>query len=309
MTRLLAPLLLLFLAAGSVQSATAPFLRDEAGLFTSDAVIQHRVIQAARIWTLVGQSPLGLSPAAFMLSVGAVVNTASTDATQRAEQQLESIRERFHRDLVIVTLKELPPEESKGLQSLRRREINRRLAAEARARAEAAGVEGVFVQIGTDPGHVAVVVWPDAQERVFTYTDAQHLRQFLVRRLHAGGNDKDKRAQVLLEAIGQVRSTFEQNRADIRTLPANEMFLAEILVALIVAWVVLLGVRRRLTCKPSGPPEIAAAGWQTRLGTPAGAWVADRAFLAHSSVTSPPVAAPPPLVPGPAPATVAAPPP
>jgi hypothetical protein len=213
------------------------------------------------------------------------------ETVQRAARQIAEDTQKFHCGLFVRTIKALPAEDRKGFRFLWTRQINRRLTEEVRQRAEEAGVNGVYLEICEDPryGYVKVVVWPPAKERVFTASDCENLRKHVARKLREGKPD-----EALLDAVGLVRWSLAENLADLPTVPTSESFLGGVLAALVVAWVLLLGVRRRLRPASPVPTDLAAAGWQTCLGLPAGAWLADRVFLAHQAAPPAPAAEPPP---------------
>jgi hypothetical protein len=223
---------------------------------------------------------LGLAGAApYVLGLAESVVRAQPTPVEQAVRDIRDIHVRFHCGLFVRTFEALPAAQRRGLRPV----WARKLAEEARARAEAAGVDGVYLEIYEQPRYVLAVVWPPAKERVFTSADCEELRRKVIRLLNNRKPD-----DALLEAVRTVRLALERNRADLQTEPVSETFLGGVLVALVVGWVLLSGVRRRL--RPPAPvaTDLAAAEWQTRLGLPAGAWLADRVFLAHQA--SPPLA-------------------
>jgi hypothetical protein len=290
--RVLAVLLAALGPAGAAPADDTGPVRDDAGLFQRGGAVQNRALLAADGWSLFTQTDGGLAPR--LAELAAAVARAQPTSVEQAVRQIEDIRRLYHCDLVIHTIKALPAEERKGFRRLWSRDVNRRIAAEARRRAEEAGVDGVYLEICEEPRYVQVVVWPPAMERVFTSADSEELRRKVARLL-----GERKPDEALLAAVATVRAALERNRADLQVAAPGVPLLAGVLIALVLGWVLLLGVRRRLRPAAASGADLTAAEWQTRLGVPVGAWLADRVFLAHQA--PPPAAKPLAGPPGPTP--------
>jgi hypothetical protein len=272
--RALAVLVASFGLCGAAPADEPGPIRDDAGLFQRGPAFEVRAVFVAKSWSLFAQTDGGLAPR--LLQLAAAVVRAQPTPVEQAVRQIEEIRRVYHFDLVIQTVKALPAEERKGFRGLLTRDINRRLAEQARRRAEQLGVVGVYLEICKQPRYVQVVVWPPDKERVFTSADREELRRKVARLLGEGKHD-----EALLTAVATVRSALARNRADLETTPTSLPLLGGFLIALVIGWVLLRGVRHRLRPAARSGVDLAAAEWQTRLGVPAGAWMADRVFLAH----------------------------
>jgi hypothetical protein len=204
----------------------------------------------------------------------------SKGAIEKALEGINDIRATYHRDLVVRTIPELTPEQREEFRTLRTRQINRKLVAYAREWAAANGVNGVLIEICRNPPYVLVVVWPAEEERVFTASDCEAVRRKLAR----GLRDPDA---ALLDAVGQVGTILHNNMAHVPLLSTNLVFVGGLLAALLAAWLLLLALRRGGAGAAADPPALAAARWYTRLGTPAGAWLADKVFRAYRAPAPP----------------------
>jgi hypothetical protein len=218
-------------------------------------------------------------------------NLFSAPAITKALAEISEIRETYHRDVVIETIKELPSVDRHLFKFLWSHELHRRMEQQARERAQAAGVDGILILICTEPRvMVEAVAWPPSHGRFFSSRDAKELREAVGRLV------KEKRPdQALAEAIRLVRHDFESNLADRqRSEPANEWFLAAAGGIFVGFWLVLRVARRRLEgADPTEPPELTTALLASRYGSVTGYWLYDKLFLAYrTALPGPPVLAP-----------------
>lgn len=206
------------------------------------------------------------------------------EAVQQAEKAIATIRKEYHLDLMIDTVAALPPTDHKWVYFWDRRKRNEFLEEWARKRAQAAGVNGIFIQVCTRPRDVHVVVWPPEVAQKFTDGDCERVRRFLVRRLQTGSPDA-----ALLATITEVSEELERRSTgqDDESLSANVVVVGALVAGLFGVYGALRLVRLRLRrSSPDGgareraeraverPARLAAL-----FGTPAAFWVYDKLFL------------------------------
>jgi hypothetical protein len=209
----------------------------------------------------------------------------SPEAVAAAEKQIEEIQDKYHHGLVVETIKSAPPSDRKWWHFVKKPQIRTWMKKEARARAENAGLHGVFVFVCAKP-KVEVVAWT-TDGRFFLRSDAVALEKKMARQFQDG-----QAAEALRDAVGYVRDTLRKNRADQWSQAANEWFLAGALGAGLGLWALVGLLRRRLGPRGAGEPlDLKPALLAGRFGSPAGFWVCDRVFLAHRAAVPP--AAPP----------------
>jgi hypothetical protein len=188
----------------------------------------------------------------------------SDHAKDQARLDIQKIRATYHLDVVVQTIETQPHEHRKSRSE------------QARERARDAAVQGIFVDICRRPLSVQVVAWPPDKQRVFRAGDAEAVRRGLERRLR-----DDHWDDALLQAMTQMDTILRNNMADVPTVQTDVVLLGGMLLGLLVAWLLLLGVRRGLAAAGQAPPRLTVARWYTQLGAPGGAWLADKVFLAH----------------------------
>lgn len=207
---------------------------------------------------------------------GADLFSAST--ITKALTEISDIRDTYHRDLVIETIKSPPPEEQRWFNFLRRHQDSLQMQRQARERAEKAGVDGILVLIRAEPLAVQVAVWPPAHGRFFNSKEVKALRVRIERHLREKHPD-----EALLDAVAQVRATFRGSLADRQPAePASDWFLAAAGGIFMGFWLVLLVARHRMAAAgPAEPPELTTALLASRYGSVTGCWMYDKLFLAY----------------------------
>jgi hypothetical protein len=205
-------------------------------------------------------------------------------AVEQAERAIGKLRELYHLDLTVETVKALPPLDHKWLYFWDRRQRNAFLEKWARERAAAAGVNGIFVVICNHPRSVHVVVWPPERERSFSAADCERVRRSLVSRLQTGGPD-----EALLATVAEASDLLEKRATgqDDESLSANTFAVSAVVAGLFGAWGALRLVRLRLRrAAPDGGAQEKAerdaerpARMGALFGTPAAFWVYDKLFL------------------------------
>jgi uncharacterized protein len=130
----------------------------------------------------------------------------SAGAVDKADQVIQEIKDRYHKDLLIETVKTAPDERADKVKHMDRSERERFFADWARERARREGINGVYVLICKDPGHVQVEVGNETKQKAFTTEDRDQLRDLFVRAFKANEHDKG-----LLDGVAYVRDTMKEN--------------------------------------------------------------------------------------------------
>jgi hypothetical protein len=251
---------------------------------------------------------------------GAALFKAST--RDRAEDEIDEIHRRTHKDLFIETINKLSPEE---LRQYRDKATDAERAgffhdlAEKRARAE--GVDGVYVLLCRVPaaeeprkgffhfipqkftelfppqvvGH-AVIVWPPSNDAYFPQ-DARARLDGMFTGIRTADHNQD---QVLLAAVNSAGDELEANARALGAPPADTFRWTDIVgaaAALAAAWFILGVARARLAARQgtAAPAPGADQALAALYGTAAALWLFE-AYHARRQAA----AAPPPVT-GPAP--------
>lgn len=197
----------------------------------------------------------------------------------RLEKDIREIRRLYHRDLSVETIAALSAEEKQRLKSLNRRNEVQYLNDLGRARAQAAGVEGISILICRDPRRVIVTVGPDAQAQAFTVEDAENVRKMIAHRLLvgrlAGGPDR-----VIVDAVERVNRILRANlsRDDPERGLASGWSMALTIGGVLALWAVLRFLSRgsEVALGDREPAGARAAMLGSMFGSPASLWIYDR---------------------------------
>jgi hypothetical protein len=230
---------------------------------------------------------LGLSAAADGLApaVRDEAGLFSAETRQKADEEIASLQDVYHLDIVIETAA-APPEELRqklvGMKSARAAPL---LRAWAETQANQAINKGVYVWICKEPGDVEVVVSPEALRQDFTVYDVNRLRS-LLKNMNRGPSRIAQRDKKLLEAVVQMREAVRYNQRP----PFPWLAVSGVLVGVLGLWGVLSLVRGRL--RAAEPPEPLRLNLLNALrggmfGTVAGHWIIDTLFVAASRSSVP----------------------
>lgn len=241
-------------------------------------------------------APAGSARAAGPTYVHDEAKLFGPKAIDAANREIADIRQQYHRSVVVETVPALDLPEKKGWRfSLSAKQFYQKLDEEARARAEALGANGIFILISMSPKAVAVIAWPPVHERVCDSADRHKLRKLVERQLQSGDPDK-----ALLAVVGEARTVLRDNLADkVPTETPDASLLLGLAAVLLVFWLIVWVIRRRMEAAPAQPPELVPAVLGSMFGTPAGVWIYDRLFLTYRP--PPPAAVPDPEPPAPPP--------
>ena len=228
------------------------------------------------------------------------------DAIAKAEERIDAIRRTYGHKLFVETVATVAPHERKLFRFLWTRQVNRILEEQARKRADAAGVDGIFVVICNDPKDIHVIVRP-AEDPSFTRHDAESLRRSIARRLQESGPDAGLLALTeQLRAILHAHATRGQSTAVV-----NEFILLGLLGGGVALWLVLALVRFKLRVRQAVRAGEASAGVSAlqgpallgaMFGSPSGVWIYDKLYpdLGRAAAGSGIATVPVPLAPHPA---------
>ena len=220
----------------------------------------------------------------------------SPAAVEQADRRIEDVREQYGIDLYVETMEELPGADASRLLKMKSRDRSRFLRETAQQRAEAAGVDGIYLLVTTNPSNTVLVGWPERRESedlplekgggLSTWKREHELRRPFAKRLTS---DPDGNLKALIDHFRKaVHSRETPPPSPLETVPAT------ILVAGMVGGWILLSLLRRATARR----QAAVGGEQVHplyhpgmlgsmFGVPAGFWVYDRLFR----VERPPVPA------------------
>ena len=127
----------------------------------------------------------------------------SAEAVKKAIQEIVATDQRYGKDLIVETIKEIPADRKKGYNPAKRQEF---FATWARERARAEKVNGVYVLICKDPPHLQVEVGNETKKKAFTIKDRDKMAQMLLRHFREKKFDDG-----LAEAVKFFETTLESN--------------------------------------------------------------------------------------------------
>jgi hypothetical protein len=142
----------------------------------------------------------------------------SANAISKANDIIKDIHRDFKKDLLIETFKTVPEGKVEEVKKMDKADRNKFFANWARDQAKTAEVNGVYIQICKDPGHLDVEVGNVTSQKVFTIANRDELADRMLARLQEGKNVKneaDKKNlhdEVLLDAVRYVRRKMNENQ-------------------------------------------------------------------------------------------------
>lgn len=143
----------------------------------------------------------------------------SPDAVRRANEVIQDIERDFKKDLLIETFPTVPAdraEEFKKLDSAGRKKFFSDWAIE---RARAAKVNGVYIMLVKNPGHLQVEVGQETRKKAFTTANREELEERMLKKLREAAKAPDEAAkkkihdEALLDAVRYVYNTMKANGA------------------------------------------------------------------------------------------------
>jgi len=236
----------------------------------------------------------GLAPAQSIAEVRDGASLFTADTIARVNKQLQSLRRDYQRDLLIETVKEVPPEVRKALAAANRRQKIARIFANLSEKlAEEHNINGVYILISTQPSYkwVQVTAWPAEDAVLKTWQSEALRRHFVNKEKHSGPN------QALVEMVTEL-SDFLQVNLRPNSPSIRWETLVMLIVGLVVVWIVALVIRGRLqevasadqsTAAAPGPEKVLPGVLGGMFGSMAGFWIYDQALL-QLTEASPPAA-------------------
>ncbi len=226
----------------------------------------------------------------------------SPQAVERANQRIATIQKDYHIGLYVDTLTELPDIDPAKFRSMGTRQRDRLYHDIAEERADAEGIDGIYVLVTTNPGNVVLVGWPGRRdvENIpleqgggLSYTKREtRMRKPFAREL---GKDPDG---ALLRLVDHF-SVVVQERISPPPSPLETLGAAIVVGVLVGAWVLLFLLRRAIArrqaaasgepCRPIYQPAMLGS----LFGVPAGFWIYDRLFRGERPSAAEHVAEPP----------------
>ena len=211
----------------------------------------------------------------------------SPQTIETARERIRQIRREYHCAVVVDTVASALPGDAKPRNRWWSRGPAPKINVDewALRRAQALGVEGIYILICREPQHVSVVVWPERFEADLGPKQRLGLERLLIRQLKTTPDD------TLLTALDHIHVALRARHEP--TPPTADLWLLGVLlVGGVGSWVVLALVRLRLrkpqpfsfTGEPQtlGPTTGLLAGM---FGTPAAYWITDRLFPQTGSAT------------------------
>jgi len=148
----------------------------------------------------------------------------------------------------------------------------------AKERAGAAGVDGVYVLICTDPRHVQVIVWPESRDKTFPARDREDLRKYLAKQLN---KEPD---QTLLSAVAQVRAAIQARQPVEPVSYSTFWIVGGVILAFLTVWLILGLMRSKLASRDQTEDVAGSSASYVpgllggMFGSLAGYWIYDRLF-------------------------------
>jgi uncharacterized membrane protein YgcG len=100
----------------------------------------------------------------------------SADAITQANQIIQQINQKHHKDLLIQTFPDIPQDLQAKFQQLGKQRF---FEGWTNQQAKAQGVDGIYILITRDPGHLEVWVGNITQQRLFPLSDRDQLKRLL----------------------------------------------------------------------------------------------------------------------------------
>jgi uncharacterized membrane protein YgcG len=131
------------------------------------------------------------------------------EAIAKANDELAEIGRRFRKDLLIETYATVPADKVEAVKAMDKEGRAKYFAEWANSRAKRRRVEGIYVLISKDPGHVQVEVGKQTAKSAFTSEDGNKLREILL-----DAFEKKEFDRGLLEGVQFVEKKLEEHKAD-----------------------------------------------------------------------------------------------
>ncbi len=168
--------------------------------------LKRVLASAALVACLAAASPV--SAAAVAPEIKDEGKFFSDQARAEADRKIKEIHREFHKDLLIETFAQAPPDLVKDVDLKDRTARNRFFEKWARERAKDADVNGIYVLVCRSPEHLQVEVGDQTQKKDFTQQDRQELVKLLVEKFREKKYDEG-----LLDAVNFVGQRLKAHGA------------------------------------------------------------------------------------------------
>ena len=205
-----------------------------------------------------------------------------------ADRQLLDLLRRRHFHVVVETFEAVPEKDRSRVHQMNQTDVLQYLREWAGQRAREEKVDGLYILICRNPGHVGVLPWPASHDAAFSDDECEHLRKTFV--------DTEKRKKANAALLALVKAVGDH--LDHPVTRAEEPNLAWTTVLAIVAggvltWLILCLFRLRLNSRFGDVPDerdqlFKPALYGGMFGTLAGHWVYDTLFRAFDRLSEPP---------------------
>jgi uncharacterized membrane protein YgcG len=126
----------------------------------------------------------------------------------KANDLLAEIGKKHDKDLLIETYATVPADKVAAVKTMDKEARSQFFQEWANSRAKRRRVNGIYVLISKEPGHIQVEVGRETQKGAFTLKDEAHLREILIVAF-----DKKEYDRGLLEGVQYVQKTLDDNMA------------------------------------------------------------------------------------------------
>ena len=162
---------------------------------------------------------LFLSPAIAHADMGGIRDDGAFFSAQAKTDALKEIHEignRFKKDLVFETFREIPADLKQGVDLTDRAAMGRLYEQWATKQAKQQKVNGIYVLLVKDPSHMQILVGNDTQKVAFTLKDRDAMVTMMLAKLRSKQND-----DALREGVNYVNATLRSHLPERGLVPAN----------------------------------------------------------------------------------------
>jgi uncharacterized membrane protein YgcG len=126
----------------------------------------------------------------------------------KANDLLAEIGKKHHKDLLIETYATVPADKVESVKAMDKEARAKFFQEWGNSRASRRRVDGVYILISKQPGHIQVEVGAETQKKAFTTKDRDHLRDILIEAFQKKEFDRG-----LIDAVQFVEKTLDENMA------------------------------------------------------------------------------------------------
>lgn len=127
----------------------------------------------------------------------------SDAAKSEANRKISEMEQKYKKELVVETFKEIPEEIKKGVDLEDKAAMNRLFEQWTTKQAKQQKVNGIYILLSKEPAHIQIVVGNDTQNKAFTLLDRDNLASLMLGKLRKKQND-----EALLDGVNFVAKTI-----------------------------------------------------------------------------------------------------